>query len=83
MKKYFVLLALLTFAILVSGCGKKPAVEPEMGDRGTGTTEGSTGGERVIPEPVKRSSSEHLLELRNHLLRLSISTIFATMPSLD
>ncbi len=43
MKKYLVLLTLLTFAILVSGCGKKPAVEPEMGDRSTETTSGDTG----------------------------------------
>lgn len=44
MKKYLVLLTLLTFAILVSGCGKKPAVEPETGDRGAGTTDtGNTG----------------------------------------
>lgn len=45
MKRYLVLIALLTFALLISGCGKKPAVEPEMGDRGTGTTGGSTGGD--------------------------------------
>lgn len=38
MRKYLVLLTFITFALLVSGCGKKPAVEPEMGDRGTGTT---------------------------------------------
>ena len=41
MKKYLVVLTLLTFAILVSGCGKKPAVESEMGNDGTGST-GST-----------------------------------------
>ncbi len=29
MKKYLVILALLSFALLVSGCGKKPAVESE------------------------------------------------------
>lgn len=45
MKKYLVLFTLLTFALLVSGCGKKPAVEPEMGDRTTGTTGGNTGGD--------------------------------------
>jgi len=58
MKKYLVVLTLLTFAILVSGCGKKPAVESEMGNDGTGST-GSTDtgnpgntdrGEEVNPE---------------------------------
>lgn len=43
MKKYLGILTLLTFAILVSGCGKKPVVEPEIGDRGTSTTTGDTG----------------------------------------
>lgn len=44
MKKYLIVLALLAFAILVSGCGKKPAVESEMGNNGTSTTgSGDTG----------------------------------------
>ncbi|MGB5107510.1 MAG: peptidoglycan-associated lipoprotein Pal [Candidatus Zixiibacteriota bacterium] len=46
MKKYLVLFTLLTFALLVTSCGKKPAVESEMGDSGTETMDnGNTGGE--------------------------------------
>jgi peptidoglycan-associated lipoprotein len=55
MKKYFVLLALLSFALLVSGCGKKPAIEseskPAVTDtkgQGTGGDEGNKGGDEGV-----------------------------------
>ena len=57
MKKYLVLLSLLSFALLVSGCGKKPAMESEgkppiTDNTGTGNQggEGNTGGgDEVVP----------------------------------
>ena len=46
MKKYLVLPTLLTVALLVTSCGKKPAVESEMGNGDNGTVQtGNTGGD--------------------------------------
>lgn len=57
MKKYLVLLSLLSFALLVSGCGKKPAMEsegkPPVTDNTGGNNQGGDGnqggGEEVVP----------------------------------